>query len=72
MFIVGNINIRFERIDDPDTMRFLDLIANYGFQLQSTPASHMQGVVLDVRTQLELAPISTVSVVDLYSHYLLS
>ena len=75
VFIVGDINIRFDRANDPDTVRFLDMIASYGFQLQSTPETHLQGGILDVViTQLELAPISTVSVIDvgLSDHHLLS
>ena len=75
VFIVGDINIRFDRVNDPDTVRFLDMIASYGFQLQSTPETHLQGGILDVViTQLELAPISTVSVIDvgLSDHHLLS
>jgi hypothetical protein len=41
------------------------MIASYGFQLQSTPETRLQGGVLDVVvTQLEVATISTFSIID--------
>jgi hypothetical protein len=35
VFIVGDINIRSDLTDDPDTVRFLDMITSYGFLLHA-------------------------------------
>lgn len=51
VLMVGDINIPLDRTDDPDTVRFLDMIAIYAFQLQLTPANNV------VITQLEFVPI---------------
>jgi hypothetical protein len=75
VFLVGDVNIRCDRPDEPTTRRFLDLIASYGFGVQPTDTTHKSGGTIDVViTQLDLVSIGQVSVVDvgLSDHHMLS
>ena len=75
VFLVGDINIRCDRTDDPITMQFFDVIHSYGFGIQPTDATHSSGGTTDVViTQLDFVSVGQVSVNDvgLSDHCLLS
>jgi len=56
LVFAGDINIRLERVTDPNTVEFLDLIAGYGLTQQVSCATHDAGGTLDVVcTQYDLA-----------------
>jgi hypothetical protein len=75
VFLVGDVNIRYDRPNEPTTRQFLDLIAGYGFSIQPIDTTHKSGGTIDVViNQLDLVSIGQMSVVDvgLSDHHMLS
>jgi hypothetical protein len=42
VYVVGDFNVRFDRLNDPHTCQLLDLVRSYGFDVRSTTATHRQ------------------------------
>jgi len=72
VFVVGDVNIRCDRPDDPVSTHFFDLIASYGFGVQPSGTTHKSGGTIDVViTQLDYVSAGQVLVTDV-NHQLLS
>lgn len=71
--LVGDLNIRLDRADDPNAVRLVDLLGSYGLQIRVSSPTHQQGGLLDVvATRCDLvAPVVSVVDVGLSDHHLL-
>lgn len=72
-YIVGDLNIRLDRCDDPNSRRLTNLFDAYGLVLHNTGSTHNLGGRLDVVATRRDLPSPSVSVYDpgLSDHYLL-
>jgi len=64
IYIVGDINIYLDRPDDPDTVKFNDILAAHGLTCRVTSPTHCHGRTLDVVATHEDLPSPPVAVVD--------
>ena len=65
VFLVGDINIRCDRPDEPVPRQFFDLITSYGFGVQPSDTTHKSGGTIDVViTQLDFVSAGQVCVTD--------
>ena len=73
VFLVGDINIHQERLDDPHANRLNEIITAHGLESRPLPPTHILGGVLSVAAQRSDPQYSEVSVVDvgLSDHHLL-
>ena len=62
--LAGDINIRLERITDPHTVEFYDMLASYGLDQQVQDVTHDQGGIHDVVCTRGDLPSPTVVVRD--------
>jgi len=73
IYIVGDVNVRLDRLDDPNARRLTELLDVYGFSVRVDEPTHVRGGLLDVvatRSDLTPPPV-TVHDVDLSDHHLL-
>jgi len=63
MMIVGDLNIRLDRPNDPASCRLLELFASYGLSNRVSSPTHDRGGLLDVVVTRDDSPIS-VDVID--------
>jgi hypothetical protein len=47
VFVVGDLNIRFDRSDNPHARQLNDLVADYGFAVRPTTSTHKLGGTID-------------------------
>jgi hypothetical protein len=47
VYVVGDFNVRLDRIDDPHAVQFQSLMAGYGLPLASSGPTHVRGGTLD-------------------------
>jgi hypothetical protein len=73
VFVVGDLNIRFDRSDDPHARQLNDLVADYGFAVRPTTSIHKLGGTIDVViTRIDLSgPIVSCVDVGLSDHFML-
>jgi hypothetical protein len=73
VYVVGDFNVRFDRLNDPHTCQLLDLVRSYGFDVRSTTATHRQGGTIDAVITRQDIPGPLVRPVDvgLSDHHLL-
>ena len=63
-FIVGDLNARLDRQDDPDSRKLTDLFDIYGYVVRVTEPIHVLGGLLDVVAARQDLPLPTVTVYD--------
>jgi len=63
MMIVGDLNIRLDRPNDPASRRLLELFASYGLSNRVSSPTHDRGGLLDVVVTRDDSPVS-VDVID--------
>jgi hypothetical protein len=64
VFVVGDLDIRLDRSDDPHARQLNDLVADYGFAVRPTTSTHKLGVTINaVITKIDSSG-PTVSCVD--------
>ena len=61
IFVLGDLNIHVERIDDPNVRKLLDIFTGYGLINRVTQATHNLGGYLDVIFTLEEYPSPNVT-----------
>jgi hypothetical protein len=73
VFVVGDLNIHFDRSDNPHARQLNDLVADYGFAVRPTTSTHKMGGTIDaVITRIDSSgPISSCVDVDLSDHFML-
>jgi len=72
LVLAGDVNLRLERMSDPHTVEFCDLVAGYGLVLQVRGPTHGAGGTLDVVCTRNDLPAPTVDVSDVgLSHHCL-
>jgi exonuclease III len=73
VFVVGDLNIRFNRSDDPHARQLNDLVADYGFAVRPTTSTHKLGGTIDaVITRIDSSgPIVSCVDVGLSDHFML-
>jgi hypothetical protein len=73
IYIVGDLNVRLDRGDDPDSRRLTELLDAYGFVVRNNEPTHVLGGLLDIiATRRDLpSPIVNVFDVGLSDHRLL-
>ena len=65
IMVVGDLNIRLDRPDDPHSRRLLELLATYDLSCRVSSATHDHGGLLDVVLTRSDTPLtSTVAVID--------
>ena len=65
IIVVGDLNIRLDRPNDPHSCRLLELLATYDLSCRVSSATHDHGGLLDVVLTRSDAPLtSTVEVID--------
>ena len=75
VFLVGDVNIRCDRPDEPVPRQLFDLVTSYGFGVHTSDTTHKLGGAIDVViTQLEFVSAGQVCVTDvgLSDHHLVS
>jgi hypothetical protein len=73
VFVVGDLNIRFDRSDDPFARQLNNLVADYGFAVRPTTSTHRLGGTIDaVFTKIDSSdPIVSCVDVGLSDHFVL-
>jgi hypothetical protein len=73
VFVVADLNIRFDRSDDQHARQLNDLVADYGFAVRPTTSTHKLGGTIDaVITRIDsLGPIVFCVDVGLSDHFML-
>jgi hypothetical protein len=73
VIVVGDLNIRFDRSDDPHARQLNDLVADYGFAVRPTTSTHKLGGTIDaVSTKIDSSgPIVSCVDVGLSDHFML-
>lgn len=46
--VTGDFNFHIDKLQDPDSLKFLDLIRSFGLQQHVTEATHLPGHILDL------------------------
>ena len=64
IYVIGDFNIRLERADDSNVVRFTELLAGYGLAVRVSTPTHRAGGVLDVVITRQDLPAPTINVVD--------
>jgi hypothetical protein len=64
VFVVGDVNIRLDRPDDPSSQQFVDVLGSHGFVCRVTTPTHDRGGLLDIVASRDDLPPPTVDVVD--------
>lgn len=64
LVIAGDVNIRLERMSDPDTIQFTDLLAGYGLIQHVRDVTHDGGGTLDIVCTRSDLPSPSVEVFD--------
>jgi len=64
VFVVGDINIRLDRPDDPSTRTLVELLMSYGLSCRVSGQTHDRGGLLDVVCTRDDLPSPSVDVVD--------
>jgi hypothetical protein len=64
LFVVGHLNIRLDRPDDPWCQQLTDLLSSYGFDQRVTTPTHDRGGLIDVVASRVDYPSPVVDVVD--------
>ena len=73
VFVVGDFNIRLDRLGDPNTRQLLDLIECFGFEASPTSATHQHGGTIDaviVRRDISTPLVRPIDV-GLFDHLVL-
>jgi endonuclease/exonuclease/phosphatase (EEP) superfamily protein YafD len=73
IYVVGDFNIRLDRLAVPYTCQLLDLVKSFGFDVCPTSATHRDGGTIDTVIAREVMSCSLVRTVDvgLSDHHLL-
>jgi hypothetical protein len=73
VFVVGDLNIRLGRSDEPHARQLNDLVADYGFAVRPTTSTHKLGGTIDaVITRIDSSgPIVSCVDVGLSDHFML-
>jgi hypothetical protein len=73
VFVVGDVNIRFDRSDDPHARQLNDLVADYGFAVRPTTSIHrLCGTIDAVIIKIDSSgPIVSCVDVGLSDHFML-
>ena len=71
--IVGDLNVRLDRLDDPSSVQLVDVLADRGLSNRVTTPTHNLGGMLDVVVTRDYLPTPSVDVIDigLSDHHLL-
>ena len=64
IYLVGDLNIRLDRPDDPWSRQLSDLLTSYGLACRVTASTHDRGGLLDVVASREDLPAPSVDVID--------
>ena len=64
VFVIGDLNIRLDRRDDPTSQRFTELLTSYGLVCRVSVPTHNCGGLLDVVVSRVDLPSPSVDVVD--------
>lgn len=65
LLLVGDVNIRLERLNDPDTIQFNETITSYGLSQHVRDFTHDRGGTLDMVCSRDDLPSPTVNVADI-------
>ena len=65
VYIVGDVNIRLDRPDDPLTRQFTDVLTAYGFTCRVSVSTHDRGGIIDVVASRDDLPSPSVDVLDI-------
>jgi len=65
IYVVGDVNIRLDRPDDPVSRQFTDTLATHGLTCRVTTPTHDRGGLLDIVATRDDLPAPSVEVVDI-------
>jgi len=64
IFIVGDLNVRLDRLDDRDSQKLTGLFDSYGFLNCVTESTHIAGGLIDVVASRRDLPLPLVTLYD--------
>jgi len=64
IYVIGDVNIRLDRTDDPWSRQFTELLTSYGLALHVSAPTHDRGGLLDVVASRVDLPAPYVDVID--------
>jgi hypothetical protein len=64
IYVVGDVNIRLDRVDDPLSRHFTDILTSHGLVCHVTTSTHQRGGLLDVVASRDDLPSPSVDVID--------
>ena len=64
VYVVGDVNIRLDRTDDPSSRQFVDVLTSYGLTCRVSAPTHDRGGLLDVVASRDDLPTPLADVID--------